>query len=63
MSQEDVETLRAAYEAFLMRSRPKGSSAVVEIRAGRLWTMRQGKAARLEIFPERAKALKAAGLG
>ena len=46
---------------FLMRSRPRGSSAVVEVRAGHLWTMREGKAARLEIFPERAKALDAAG--
>jgi ketosteroid isomerase-like protein len=47
---------------FLMRSRPRGSSAVVEIRAGHLWTMRDGKAARLEIFPQREKALEAAGL-
>ena len=45
---------------FLMRSRPRGSSAVVEVRAGHLWTMREGKAARLEIFPERAQALEAA---
>lgn len=47
---------------FLLRSRPKGSSAVVEIQAGHLWTMRDGKAARCEIFPEREKALEAAGL-
>jgi ketosteroid isomerase-like protein len=47
---------------FLMRSRPRGSSAVVEIRAGHVWTMRDGKAARLEIFPQREKALEAAGL-
>ena len=47
---------------FLLRSRPKGSSAVVEIRAGHLWTMREGKPARCEIFPEREKALEAAGL-
>jgi ketosteroid isomerase-like protein len=39
-----------------------GGSAVVEIRAGHLWTMRDGKAARLEIFPEREKALEAAGV-
>lgn len=102
MSQPDIETLRAEYEAisrrdwdavfrgahpdfelttpdrsepqeffecgdrivvfFLLRSRPKGSSAVVEIQAGHLWTMRDGKAARCEIFPEREKALEAAGL-
>jgi ketosteroid isomerase-like protein len=47
---------------FLLRSRPRGSSAVVEIRAAHLWTMRDDKVARLEIFPERAKALEAAGL-
>jgi ketosteroid isomerase-like protein len=47
---------------FLQRSRPRGSSAVLEIRAGHVWTMRDGKAARCEIFPEREKALEAAGL-
>jgi ketosteroid isomerase-like protein len=47
---------------FLQRSRPKGSSAVVEIRAGHRWTMRDGRAARCEIFPEREEALEAARL-
>ena len=47
---------------FLLRSRPRGSSAIVEIRGADLWTMRDGKAARLEIFPQRERALKAAGL-
>ena len=47
---------------FVHRARPRGSSALVEIRAGHLWTMRDGKPARLEIFPEREKALEAAGL-
>jgi ketosteroid isomerase-like protein len=47
---------------FLQRCRPKGSNAAVEIRAAHLWTMRDGKAARLEIFPEREKALESAGL-
>jgi ketosteroid isomerase-like protein len=45
---------------FRMRSRPYGSSAMVEIRVGHLWTMHDGRAAGLEIFPEREKALKAA---
>ena len=45
---------------FRLRSRPRGSSAAVEIRAGHLWTMRDGRAARLQIFPEREKALEAA---
>ena len=47
----------------LVRSRPRGSSAVVENRIGHLWTMRDGKVVRFEIFPERERALEAAGLG
>jgi ketosteroid isomerase-like protein len=45
---------------FVMRCRPSGSSAAVEIQAAHLWTMRNGIPARLQIFPEREKALKAA---
>jgi ketosteroid isomerase-like protein len=47
---------------FHQRARPRGSSAVVELRAGHLWTLRDGKAVRLEIFPQREKALEAAAL-
>jgi ketosteroid isomerase-like protein len=47
---------------LLIRLRPKGSSAVVENRIGHLWTFRDGKALRLEIFPEREKALEAIGM-
>jgi ketosteroid isomerase-like protein len=46
----------------LTRFRPTGSSAVIENRIGHLWTMREGKAMRLEIFPRREDALEAAGL-
>jgi ketosteroid isomerase-like protein len=46
----------------LTRFRPTGSSAVVENRIGHLWTMREGKAMRLEIFPRREDALEVAGL-
>jgi hypothetical protein len=35
----------------------------VKVRAAHLWTMRGGKAASCEVFPEREKALAAAGLG
>jgi ketosteroid isomerase-like protein len=45
----------------LVRLRPRGSSAVVENRIGHLWTVRDGKIVRFEIFPEREKALEAAG--
>jgi ketosteroid isomerase-like protein len=47
----------------LMRARPRrGTSAVLEIRNGQLWTMRDGKAARCETFPRFEEALEAAGL-
>jgi ketosteroid isomerase-like protein len=42
------------------RLRPTGSSAVVENRLGHLWTMRDGKATRLQVFPRREDALEAA---
>jgi ketosteroid isomerase-like protein len=45
----------------LVRFRPRGSTAVVENRIGHLWTMRDGKVARFEIFPEREKVLEAVG--
>jgi len=45
-----------------IRSRPKGSSATVEIRIGHLWTMRDGKAARCEVFAVRQEALETLGL-
>jgi ketosteroid isomerase-like protein len=45
-----------------LRARPKGSSAELEIRNGHLWTVRDGKTERVELFPEPEKALEAAGL-
>ena len=45
-----------------VRLRPRGSSAVVENRIGHVWTIRDGKVARFEIFPEREKALEAIGI-
>jgi ketosteroid isomerase-like protein len=44
------------------RGRGGASGAEVEIRIGHLWTIRAGKAVSLEIFPERRKALDAAGI-
>ena len=44
------------------RARPTGSSAEVEFGTGHLWTIRDGTVASLRIYPEREKALKAAGL-
>jgi ketosteroid isomerase-like protein len=42
--------------------RGKGSGVEVEFRPAHVWTMRAGKALRLEVFPERQKALEAVGL-
>ena len=42
--------------------RGKVSGAVVDSQGGHVWTMRTGRAGRLEIFSSRSQALKAAGL-
>ena len=47
---------------FVQRSRPRGSNAVVVVRAAHVWTMRAGRPIRLEIFPRREAALEAAGV-
>ena len=45
-----------------VRSRPRGSNAVVENRIGHVWTVRDGKVIRFQMFPERMNALEAVGL-
>jgi uncharacterized protein len=45
-----------------VRSRHKGSSAFVEINVGTVWTMRDGKPIRCEMFPQPEQALEAAGI-
>jgi ketosteroid isomerase-like protein len=47
---------------LLVKVRPRGSSAVLENRIGHVWTFRDGRALRLEIYPEREKALEAIGM-
>ena len=42
--------------------RGKGSGVGVDTKGAHLWTMRDGKAIRLEIFADRARALAAVGL-
>ena len=44
------------------RARGQTSGAEIEIVVGHLWTVRDGRAVRFEGFPEREKALEAAGL-
>ena len=45
-----------------VRFRPTGSSAAVENQIAHVWTFRDGKGVRCQIFPEREKALEAVGL-
>jgi uncharacterized protein len=47
---------------LVMQLRPSDSGAKVEMRIAHLWTMRDGKPARCEVFAERKQALDAAGL-
>jgi ketosteroid isomerase-like protein len=51
--------------AVPIRQRARGgvSGAEVEIRIGHLWTVRDGKVTRLEVFPAREDALRAAERG
>ena len=44
------------------RLRPKGTDAELEMRAGAIWTIRDGAVVSMRIFPQPEKALKAAGL-
>ena len=46
----------------VVRSRPVGSTAEVVNRIGHLWTFRDGKVARFQIFPAREEMLEASGL-
>jgi ketosteroid isomerase-like protein len=46
---------------LLLRIRPRGSEANLELRIAHLWTLHDGKLIRCEVFPEREKALEAAG--
>ena len=45
-----------------VRSRHEGSSAFVDIHVGAVWTMKDGKPARCEMYPVAQEALEAAGV-
>ena len=47
---------------LVVRFQPAGSTAVVENQVGALWTMRDGKPARCEMFAKREMALDAGGM-
>lgn len=46
----------------IQRARPKGSSAEITIKVADVWTLRDGRVLLLETFPQRKKALEAAGI-
>lgn len=48
--------------SLLMRLRPSDSPASLEMQLTHLWTMRDGKPARCEVFLQREQALEAAGV-
>ncbi len=56
----DAEPLVAAL--IRLRIRPRGADADFELRIAHLWTLRDGKLSRCEVFPERGEALEAAGV-
>ena len=65
---EDVSAVPQDFEeigdrilvSLVMNLRPKGSSAAVEMRLTHLWTLRDGRLARCDVFLEREEALEAA---
>ena len=60
--QEFIERGDQIVVTLLVRNRYKGSSAFVEIQVASIWTMRDGKPIRCEMFPEREQAFAAAGV-
>ena len=60
---EQLIEVEAKIVAFIrLRIRPHGADADLELRIAHLWTLRDGKLIRCEVFPEREHALEAAGL-
>ena len=57
-----IEVGEVVVALLLLRIHPRGSEANLELRIAHLWTLRDGKLVRCEVFPEREKALEAAGL-
>jgi ketosteroid isomerase-like protein len=56
------EAADKVFFAILQRGRPRGSQVAVEGRWRVVSTFREGRVVRVEVFPDRAQALEAAGL-
>jgi hypothetical protein len=57
-----IESEESIVALIRLGIRPQGADAAFELRIAHLWTLRDGKLIRCEVFPERKQALKAAGL-
>jgi len=60
--EELIEADQSIVALIRLRIRPHGADADFELRIAHLWTLRGGQLVRCEVFPEREKALEAAGL-
>jgi ketosteroid isomerase-like protein len=60
--EELIESGESIVALIRLGIRPQGADAEFELRIAHLWTLRNGKLIRCEVFPERNKALEAAGL-
>src|SRR5829696_1260316 len=60
--EELLESEDQVVALVVVRSRPRGSSAEITIKIAHVWTLRDGKVLVIETFPQREKALEAAGL-
>ncbi len=60
--EELIESGESIVALIRLGIRPQSSDAEFELRIAHLWTLRDGKLIRCEVFPEREEALAAAGL-
>jgi ketosteroid isomerase-like protein len=60
--EELIEADGSVVALIRLRIRPHGADTDLELRIAHLWTLRNGKLVRCEVFPERETALEAAGL-
>lgn len=59
---ETIENGEKLFVEGLFRIKARGSGIVIEDRAFHVWTIRDGKAVRMEFYADRAEAREAAGL-
>jgi ketosteroid isomerase-like protein len=60
--EELIQTDQSIVALIRLRVRPHGADADLELRIAHLWTLRDRKLIRCEVFPERERAIEAARL-